>query len=134
MKNTTKQNKKTCYIYSRTANDYDLNSLVFQNEECRKYAEQHNYSVIEIFPDLGTSGSTLKRIGLSLMLERITKHKVDAIIIFREDRLSRRIADYILLSEYFAGEGAEVISVSNGGRIFKFSEKTKLHTKGTIIK
>lgn len=72
-------------------------SLKTQEDICRDFAIRNNYTVLEVFVEKGESAKTLDRPAVREMLEyaRINKNKIDALIIHKVDRLSRKSLDYL---------------------------------------
>lgn len=109
---------KTCYIYARTAvssqkhtsgNDEDINHQV---KLCRDYASQHKYEVLDIFKDSGKSGANLERNGVRKLLTACLTMKVNALIVFRLDRISRNAKDLFKIDKTLAEKRIELITVS----------------------
>ena len=74
-------------------------SLTAQQDICTEYAKRNNYIVLKIFIEKGESAKTLNRTALKEMLEyaRINKNKIDALIIYKIDRLSRNSLECLSL-------------------------------------
>ena len=70
-------------------------SLTSQEQQCREFAIRHKYEVLKVFIEKGESAKTVNRTELNNMLAyaRTNKNKVDALIIYKMDRLSRDMFD-----------------------------------------
>jgi len=89
-------------------------SLKAQEETCLDYAKRYGYKVLKIFVEKGESAKTLNRTELKTMLEyaRINKNKIDALIIYKIDRLSRNSLDCISLRYKLDRYGIDLKSVT----------------------
>ncbi len=101
------QEKAVVYIRVSTEEQVENYSLDTQAEICTKEAQKRNMQVLHVFREEGRSAKTItKRPILVEMLEFCRKHKkeVDAVIVYRLDRVSRQTTDYLTirkkLSEY----------------------------------
>lgn len=100
MKNDIISNQpKQAVIYCRVSTKEQVdegNSLVSQERLCREYALKEGYEIAEIFIEKGESAKTADRKELKRMLEYCTtkKDRVQAVIAYKVDRISRNIADY----------------------------------------
>jgi len=74
-------------------------SLEAQAAKVRAYAELHDLELVDVVTDAGISGKGLNRPGLSRVLELARRGKVDAVIVTKLDRLSRRTVDILGLVE-----------------------------------
>lgn len=83
-------------------------SLAEQREACGKRAMELGGREILEFCDEGASGSTLERPALSDLREAIGANRIDCLIIRDPDRLSRRLAHQLLLSEEFEKHGVRI--------------------------
>ena len=101
--------KKRCAIYTRKSTDegldMDFNSLDAQREACENYIRSQVAKGWQILPehydDGGFSGGNTKRPGLQKLLEDCQAGKVDIIVIYKLDRLSRSLCDFAELSKMF---------------------------------
>ena len=95
------QNKVRCAIYTRKSTDegldMDFNSLDAQREACENYIRSQVAKGWQILPerydDGGFSGGNTNRPGLQKLLEDCKQGKVDIIVIYKIDRLSRSLYD-----------------------------------------
>ena len=84
-------------------------SLEAQKRMIEDYCYQHNIKLIKFFED-HTSGANIDRIELKQMLEELDF--VDAVIVWRIDRLSRSVKDTLRIMEIFEEKGKDLISIT----------------------
>ncbi len=77
-------------------------SLPSQMEECRQYAEDRGWSVVAEVSDGGISGATLDRPGLDQIRDLAHAGKIEALIVYDLDRLSRKVVHQLLIDSYSA--------------------------------
>lgn len=104
-------------IYCRVSTEEQAKqgySLEAQESCCRAYAERLGYEVIQVFIEQGQSAKTTNRLELQNLLSYCTKHakSVDALLVYKLDRLSRNMADYTSLLTCFAKLGISVKSAT----------------------
>lgn len=104
-------------LYTRVSTKEQVeegNSLATQEKICRRYADTNGIKVVGHFTEEGESAKTIHRTQLKKMMEycTINKKHVDAILIYRIDRLSRETSDYLQLKSFFSALGIRVISAS----------------------
>jgi len=92
----------TAIIYIRVSTSEQAEfgySLKAQQEICRDYAIRNKYGVLKVFIEKGESAKTTDRTELKKMLSFIksNKNKIDALIIYKMDRLSRDIYDSLTI-------------------------------------
>ncbi len=98
-----------CAIYTRQSvsrpESAELSSCTVQRELCEKYIAAHAlegwFALPERFDDEGLSGGTLERPAFVRLCERIRGGSVDRVVIYRFDRLTRSLADWVKLLEMF---------------------------------
>ncbi len=90
------------------------NSLPVQESLCTEYAQKRGYQIDHIFHEEGESAKTADRTKLKEMIAYIDAHskQIEALIVYRIDRLSRVTEDYLVLKACFAKRGVRVYSVS----------------------
>ncbi len=109
-----------CAIYTRKSSEEGLeqefNSLHAQRDACAAYIRsqaQENWRALpEIFDDGGHSGGSLERPGLKLLLAAVRARRIDVIVIYKIDRLTRSLADFARLAELFDAHGVSFVSVT----------------------
>lgn len=103
-------------IYTRVSTDDQAEkgySLPSQLEACRKYAAQHELTVVAEFSDDYT-GSKLDRPGMDQLRAAIRDGDVDAVIAFSSDRWTRSLAHALILREELQSHGIELHYVRRG--------------------
>ena len=90
------------------------NSLVSQENYCRRYAEHKGLNIERVFCEKGESAKTANRTELQKMIRYCSEHHktVDGILIYKIDRLSRNGHDYGSLKLFFGGLGIRIISAT----------------------
>jgi site-specific DNA recombinase len=117
---TSRATKVRCAIYTRKSSEEGLeqefNSLHAQRDACAAYirsqAHENWRAVPDIFDDGGHSGGTMERPGLKLLLEAVKARRIDVIVIYKIDRLTRSLADFARLAELFDAHGVSFVSVT----------------------
>jgi site-specific DNA recombinase len=109
-----------CAIYTRKSSEEGLeqafNSLEAQRGACEAYIKSQAHegwrAIAERFDDGGHSGGTLERPALQLLLAAVRERRVDVIVIYKIDRLTRSLMDFAKLAELFEKEGISFVSVT----------------------
>lgn len=112
--------KFRCAIYTRKSSEEGLeqefNSLDAQHEACAAYvaSQKHEGWVLlkDRYDDGGISGGTLERPAVQRLLADIDAGRVDRVIVYKVDRLTRSLADFAKLVERFDKAGASFVSVT----------------------
>src|SRR5690606_21894294 len=107
-----------CAIYTRKSTEEGLeqeyNSLDAQYDACSAYiASQRQEGWImlpERYDDGGFSGGNMERPGLKRLLADIEAGKVDVIIVYKVDRLTRSLADFAKIVELLDNRSASFVS------------------------
>lgn len=88
-------------------------SLAMQQRLIGKFIEAKEWHLMEIITDPGRSAKDLKRPGLKKVIELCKSGEVDIVIIYKLDRLSRRVRDIIdLVEEVFQKNNVDLASVT----------------------
>jgi len=74
-------------------------SLDAQEDKVKKYADLHNLELVELISDEGKSGKDLNREGIQKVIFLRQERKVDHLIVYKMDRLTRRLLDLLTLIE-----------------------------------
>jgi site-specific DNA recombinase len=74
-------------------------SLENQKAKITAYCELNDLDLVEIIEDAGKSGKDLNREGIQSLLEKIKGRQIDAVIVYKLDRLSRRVKDTLTLMD-----------------------------------
>ncbi len=109
-----------CAIYTRKSTDEGLdqefNSLDAQREACEAYiksqASQGWSAVPERFDDGGFSGGTLDRPAVKRLIDQVKKRRIQVIVVYKIDRLTRSLADFARLVEVLDAHDACFVSVT----------------------
>jgi site-specific DNA recombinase len=112
--------KLRCAVYTRKSSEEGLeqefNSLDAQREACEAYVVSQRAEgwilVPDRYDDGGISGATLERAALKRLLADIEAHKVDVVIVYKIDRLSRALMDFAKLVEVFDRNEVTFVSVT----------------------
>lgn len=114
--------KKTirCAIYTRKSTDegleLDFNSLEAQREAAEAYiaSQRHEGWVClpERYDDGGYSGGTINRPGLRNLLADMEAGRIDCVVVYKVDRLSRSLLDFTRLMETFEKRSISFVSVT----------------------
>jgi site-specific DNA recombinase len=90
-----------CVIYSRvsTEEQADKFGLASQQTEMRKYARTAGYAIAHEFADDGYKGGDLVRPGLTKIRALIRSRAIDVFIVYDPDRLARKLAHQLILTE-----------------------------------
>ncbi len=103
------------YIRVSTTEQAQLGySLKAQEEICLNYARKNNYNVLKVFTEKGESAKTTDRTELNNLLDYVknNKNKIDFLIVYKIDRLSRDVYDTLSLKIHLNKLGVELKSVS----------------------
>ena len=109
-----------CAIYTRVSTDQgleqDFNSLDAQYDASQAYIRSQAHAgwtlVRSHYDDGGYSGGSTERPALQRLLEDIRAGKVDVIVVYKVDRLTRSLADFAKLVELFDAHGVSFVSVT----------------------
>jgi DNA invertase Pin-like site-specific DNA recombinase len=107
-------------VYTRKSTDegldMDFNSLDAQRESCESYIASQKAEgwllVEDRYDDGGFSGGTMERPALQRLLADVRASKVDVIVVYKIDRLSRSMLDFLNLVELFERHGVTFVSVT----------------------
>lgn len=102
-------------IYVRVSTDIQVDgySIDEQLERLRKYCEAHGWIIYKEYIDPGYSGASIDRPGMLRMLKDIREGKIDVVLVYKLDRLSRSQKDTLyLIEEEFLPNGVDFISMS----------------------
>jgi DNA invertase Pin-like site-specific DNA recombinase len=111
---------KRCAIYTRKSTSTGLeqafNSLDAQREACVRYLQSQGQTNWQILPqqydDGGFTGASLERPAFRQLMEDIADGLVDAVVVYKVDRLSRSLLDFAKVMETFNAKGIAFISVT----------------------
>lgn len=109
-----------CAIYTRKSTEdgleQEFNSLDAQYEACAAYAlsQQHEGWVVvkERYDDGGFSGGNMHRPALQRLLADIASDKIDIVLLYKIDRLTRSLTDFSKIVEVMDKSGASFVSIT----------------------
>jgi DNA invertase Pin-like site-specific DNA recombinase len=112
--------KLRCAVYTRKSSEEGLeqefNSLDAQREACEAYIASQKAEgwllVPDRYDDGGISGATLERPALKRLLADIEAQRVDIVVVYKIDRLSRALMDFAKLVEVFDRNNVTFVSVT----------------------
>ncbi|MEQ8319781.1 MAG: recombinase family protein [Rhodospirillales bacterium] len=109
-----------CGIYTRKSSDegldQDFNSLDAQYEACASYIASQRHEgwklVRNRYDDGGISGGTLERPALKRLMDDIEAGRIQMVVVYKIDRLTRSLADFAKLVERLEASGCSFVSVT----------------------
>jgi len=102
-------------IYARFSSDkQNESSLADQVRDCRRYAAEKGWNVVEVFQDAAMSGSSDNRPGYQAMLAEAKRGRFDIILAESMDRLSRRLADTAQLHDLLSFHQVRLFTKDHG--------------------
>src|SRR5437660_1483811 len=109
-----------CAIYTRKSTEYNLelafNSLDAQREACEAYIKSQAHEGWRLIPgrydDGAFSGASLDRPALQQLLADVGAGKIDIVLVYKVDRLTRSLADFAKLIELFDAHHVSFVSVT----------------------
>jgi site-specific DNA recombinase len=112
--------RRRCAIYTRKSSEEGLeqefNSLAAQREACEAYirSQQHEGWALTRtrYDDGGFSGGNLGRPALQRLLADIRTGRIDIVVVYKVDRLTRSLADFARLVELFDAQDVSFVSVT----------------------
>jgi site-specific DNA recombinase len=111
---------KRCVIYTRKSTDKGLeeefNSLDAQRESAENFIKSQKHNGWRLLPvhydDGGYSGGNTERPALKRLMEDIKAGGIDILVIYKMDRLSRSLLDFMNLAEFFEKHNVSFVSVT----------------------
>jgi DNA invertase Pin-like site-specific DNA recombinase len=109
-----------CAIYTRKSSEegleQDFNSLDAQREAGEAFIQsqrQEGWVVLpDVYDDGGVSGGTMERPALQRLLTEIGAGKVDVVVVYKVDRLTRSLSDFAKIVEIFDSRDVSFVSVT----------------------
>ena len=109
-----------CAIYTRKSSEEGLeqefNSLDAQREACEAYVLSQKGAGWVVLPDMyddgGISGGTLERPALQRLLTDIAAGRIDTVVVYKVDRLTRSLGDFAKIVDAFDAKGVSFVSVT----------------------
>jgi site-specific DNA recombinase len=114
------RNTTRCAIYTRKSTEHNLdmefNSLDAQREACEAYITSQKHegwtALPSLYDDGGYSAGTMDRPALLRMLEDVRARRIDAVVVYKVDRLTRSLADFAKIVEVFDAQGVSFVSIT----------------------
>jgi site-specific DNA recombinase len=109
---------KRCAVYTRKSTsaglEQDFNSLDAQRDSCVGYIQrQQGWTLVnEHYDDGGFTGANIERPAFQRLLADIEAGKIDVVVVYKVDRLSRSLLDFAKVMERFSNSGASFVSVT----------------------
>lgn len=109
---------KTALGYTRISKDDPKGksvSLDYQRAEIEKYCIREGLNLVRIEEDDGISGKSIKaRPAVKRVLQAVDTQAVDAVVVFKSDRLSRDGIESLQIEKLFIRRGVDYLSVTEG--------------------
>ncbi len=109
---------RRCAIYTRKSTtmglEQEFNSLDAQREAALAYIRQQpGWTLVETrYDDGGFTGANIERPAFQRLLADIEARKIDVVVVYKVDRLSRSLLDFAKVMERFSASGASFVSVT----------------------
>ena len=111
---------RRCAVYTRKSSEEGLeqefNSLHAQREACEAFIRSQageGWRLIRThYDDGGLSGATMERPALQRLMADIAEGLVDAVVVYKVDRLTRSLADFAKMVEVFDARGVSFVAVT----------------------
>ncbi|GEP61652.1 recombinase family protein [Reyranella soli] len=111
---------RRCAIYTRKSSEEGLeqsfNSLEAQREACEAYIKSQAHEgwqlVSSLYDDGGYSGGNMDRPGLVRLMDDVAQNRVDIIVVYKIDRLTRSLADFAKIVEILDRHTASFVAVT----------------------
>ena len=112
--------RQRCAIYTRKSTEEGLeqsfNSLDAQREACSAYITSQRHEgwseLADRYDDGGYSGGSMDRPGLERLLADIAAGRIDVVVVYKVDRLTRALSDFAKMVEIFDAAGVSFVSVT----------------------
>jgi site-specific DNA recombinase len=120
MKDHTSRRSLRSAIYTRVSTDQgleqDFNSLDAQRDASEAYIKSQAHEgwrlIRDHYDDGGFSGGSMDRPALQNLLADVQARRIDVIVVYKVDRLTRSLADFAKLVETFDAHGVSFVSVT----------------------
>jgi DNA invertase Pin-like site-specific DNA recombinase len=111
---------RRCAVYTRKSSEEGLeqafNSLHAQREACEAYIKSQAHEgwrlVKTSYDDGGFSGGSMERPALKRLLTEVAAGRINVVVVYKVDRLTRSLADFARIVETLDGHGASFVSVT----------------------
>jgi len=122
MNNGLKQTKKRiyCAVYCRKSieerSDETFGSIENQHESILSFIASHKHEgwvvLSERYDDNGFTGSNINRPSLQKLINDIKEGKINMVIVYKLDRLSRSLVDFVQILKFFEEHGVAFASIT----------------------
>jgi DNA invertase Pin-like site-specific DNA recombinase len=120
MRDPVRPSERRCAIYTRKSSEegleQDFNSLHAQREACDAYIKSQKHegwrALSAHYDDGGYSGGSMERPALQRLLDDIKAKRIDIVVVYKVDRLTRSLADFAKIVEVFDASGVSFVSVT----------------------
>jgi site-specific DNA recombinase len=111
---------RRCAVYTRKSSEegleQDFNSLHAQREACESFIKSQQGEGWRLVPaaydDGGLSGGTMERAGLQRLMEDVRAGRIDTVVVYKVDRLTRSLMDFAKIVELFDRQGVTFVAVT----------------------
>ena len=111
---------KRCAIYTRKSSEEGLeqnfNSLHAQRQACEAFVKSQageGWRLVKTaYDDGGFSGATMDRPALKALLAHVKEKRIDVVVVYKVDRLTRSLADFAKMVEIFDAHGVSFVAVT----------------------
>jgi site-specific DNA recombinase len=112
--------RKRCAIYTRKSSEEGLeqtfNSLDAQREACAAFILSQKHEgwapAPALYDDGGYSGGTMERPALKRLIADIEAGRIDVVVVYKVDRLTRALSDFAKLVDVFDRRGVSFVSIT----------------------
>jgi DNA invertase Pin-like site-specific DNA recombinase len=109
-----------CAVYTRKSSEegleQDFNSLHAQREACEAFIKSQageGWRLVKTaYDDGGISGGTMERPALQRLLSDIDEGRIDVVVVYKVDRLTRSLADFAKMVEIFDAHNVSFVSIT----------------------
>src|SRR5262249_7088317 len=109
-----------CAIYTRKSSEEGLeqefNSLNAQRQSCEAFIHSQKHEgwvcLPEMYDDGGISGATIERPALKRLMAEIEAGRIDTVVVYKVDRLTRSLSDFAKIVEVFERQSVSFISIT----------------------
>jgi site-specific DNA recombinase len=109
-----------CAIYTRKSSEEGLeqsfNSLAAQREACQAFIASQKHegwtALKDAYDDGGISGGTMDRPALQRLLKDIQERRINTVVVYKVDRLTRSLTDFAKIVEIFDSHAVSFVSVT----------------------
>lgn len=113
-------------LYLRVSTD-DQN-IDMQREHLIKWAKEHSHTIFTEFVDEAKSGKMLDRPGFQSLLRSAKYKGFDGVLVYRVDRLGRKLEDMLHIFKTFEEMGLKLLSATDQGTVDRLSPAGKLQS------